>query len=554
MGNSVFFMVMVFIIIAVVGKGYLEGKKKERKIEKELVNQWKERREKVFSPYDMEQISYLSEREKGKNYVDDLTWDNLEMDRVYEKICYCHSTVGEEYFYHMLRNPIRDREELQALESKISCFWGEDPPVLLQKELIMLGKIKKYSMQEYLDFLMQQEKKSNFVHYLGISILAASFLFMYYHLFAGILLFFIVLLFQIISYFRIRAKIGPYMMSLRYLFKLLDRSEKIITKLPKEWQEERKILEQLLKDLGKVRRNAFLVLSHGSMWGQGLELILDYLRMILHPDIIKYHLILEELKRKEKELRFLYQTIGKLDACIAIAAYRNTLAYWTSPMEKEGERLEILEGYHPLLADPVANSLKLTKGLLLTGSNASGKSTFLKMIGVNILLAQAINTVHAKKLYLPCCRVMTCLSVKDSLLLSESYYVAEIKAVKNIFEQAEAGEKIICLVDELLRGTNTMERIAAGAEILRQMRQKGMVVLAATHDRELTEILDNDFENYHFKEAISGKELHFSYHLLPGRADTTNAIFLLNHMGYDAKIVEGARKRLEKFQKEGVWV
>ena len=85
------------------------------------------------------------------------------MDRIYEKICYCHSALGEEYFYHMLRNPIKDWKKLQILEKKISCFLDEKPPVSLQKELIGLGKIKKYSMQKYLDFLIGQEKKSNLV-------------------------------------------------------------------------------------------------------------------------------------------------------------------------------------------------------------------------------------------------------------------------------------------------------------------------------------------------------------------------------------------------------
>ena len=549
MESIVFLMIVLFVFAVLLWKGYEENKRKDRKTEKELQAQWKERREKIFSPYDMEQISYFSRREKTKSYVDDLTWDNLEMDRVYEKICYCSSTLGEEYFYHMLRNPIRDWEELKKLEKKITCFLGTKETILLQKKFLKLGRIKKYSMFQYLDYLMKQETGSNTIHYLGLCFLAVSFLFLYFNVFLGIFLLFVGILFQLMTYFKVKAGIEPCLLSLRYMYKVLTMGKTCLSLMPEEWEEERNELLSLLHELKGMK--SFSLLAYGALGG--MEFLVDYIRMIFHTDIIRYHKILEEVKKKERKLINLYMLLGKLESCLSIAQYRNTLEYWTIPMEASAGKIRIEEGYHPLLEKPVANNLFLSGPLLLTGSNASGKSTFLKMLGISILLSQAIHTSPARKLSFPSCKVMACLAVRDSLLFSESYYVAEIKAVKHILEEAEKGEAVVCMVDELLRGTNTMERIAAASEILLEMHNQSILVLAATHDRELTNILDDIFENYHFEEAVIGQELHFSYKLLPGRADTTNAISLLGYMGYHADLIERARKRLEKFQKEGEW-
>ncbi len=540
-----------FFVVLAIGLLLREERKtriREKQIEKELRKQWEERREKNFSPYEMEQISYLAKTRADENRVDELTWENLEMDKVYQKLCYCQSSLGEEYFYFLLRNPMRDWKKLEELEEKLQCLSDIDTLVFLQKELIKLGKIKKHSMREYLDLFWKAEGKGNLFHYLGIIFLFLSFFWMNISLFTGFLFFMAVLLFQIITYFKAKAELEPYLVSLRYLFRMGETAKKVIPLLPKEWQKEKEVLEKITKTMKEMEKGSGLLLSFGKMSGQGMEVIFDYVRMIFHPDIIKYNRIVKTAEKYKREIEDLYAVLGELDSCLSIVQYRHILKVWTVPKEEVKEGLNIKGGYHPLVQEPVTNDLELKKCLLLTGSNASGKSTFLKMMGVNLLLGQSVNTCLAEDFSYPTCRVFTCLWVKDSLERKESYYMAEIKAIKGIFDASCRKEKVICLIDEVLRGTNTMERIAASAEILLEMRKKGMIVLAATHDRELTEILEKEYENYHFGEVIENQDIHFSFKLLPGRADSSNAIFLLSHIGYDSSIVHRAKERLEKIK------
>ena len=109
------------------------------------------------------------------------------------------------------------------------------------------------------------------------------------------------------------------------------------------------------------------------------------------------------------------------------------------------------------------------------------------------------------------------------------------------------------MVDEVLRGTNTVERIAASTQILRQMSRMGILCLAATHDGELTKTLEEEFDNYHFEEELIRGDVRFSYQLLPGKAESSNAIRLLEELGYSPQVTEGARKMIEEYRKQGEW-
>jgi DNA mismatch repair ATPase MutS len=132
--------------------------------------------------------------------------------------------------------------------------------------------------------------------------------------------------------------------------------------------------------------------------------------------------------------------------------------------------------------------------------------------------------------------------------------VVEIKSLKRILTAAkEKGRIVLCFVDEVLRGTNTVERIAASTQILKSLHGNRILCFAATHDVELTELLKQEFDNYHFEEDVKDGDVSFEYRLLEGKATTRNAIKLLEIMGYDAEITEMAQKRAEDFMQTGKW-
>ena len=210
--------------------------------------------------------------------------------------------------------------------------------------------------------------------------------------------------------------------------------------------------------------------------------------------------------------------------------------------------------YHPLLTDAVKNDIKVSRGILLTGSNASGKSTFLKAAAINAVLAQTIHACCADRYAGTFFRVYTSMALRDDLEGGESYYIVEIRALKRILDAAdEKGAPVLCFVDEVLRGTNTVERIAASTQILKSLHRPGVCCFAATHDVELTGLLEREYDNYHFEEQFSGGDILFPYQLMPGRASSRNAIRLLEIMGYGDGIIRAAKRQAEYFLESGSW-
>jgi DNA mismatch repair ATPase MutS len=194
----------------------------------------------------------------------------------------------------------------------------------------------------------------------------------------------------------------------------------------------------------------------------------------------------------------------------------------------------------------VANSIATDRSLLITGSNMSGKSTFLRTVGVNALLAQTLGTALAAAYRAPRFTIMTSIGRSDSLLEGKSYYLAEVERVRALITRGQSAERCLFIIDELFRGTNTTERIAASFAVLEKIdRVDGRprhVTLVATHDLELSTLLAPLYLSHHFREIIESGELRFDYQLKPGVSSTRNAIALLELMGFPADVVARARE------------
>jgi DNA mismatch repair ATPase MutS len=242
----------------------------------------------------------------------------------------------------------------------------------------------------------------------------------------------------------------------------------------------------------------------------------------------------------------------------AVASYRAMTKQYAVPELTQAENkpffLDARQLYHPLIEHPVKNSITANRSVLLTGSNASGKSTFLKTVAINAILAQTIHTVLADEYRANYFRIASSMALRDDIIRQESYYMVEIKSLKRIVDQSvQEGVPVLCFIDEVLRGTNTLERIGASSEILYRLAGANALCFAATHDIELTTLLEEKFDNYHFQEQVGEEDVVFDYRLRKGKAMTRNAIKLLHMMGYDEEIVENAQRRVEHFLEQGTW-
>jgi DNA mismatch repair ATPase MutS len=194
----------------------------------------------------------------------------------------------------------------------------------------------------------------------------------------------------------------------------------------------------------------------------------------------------------------------------------------------------------------VANSITLIdKSVLLTGSNMSGKTTFIRAIGINAILAQTIGTCFAKECIMPPLRIFSAMRISDDLLNDKSYYFEEILTIKAMVEESQSETQALFLLDELFKGTNTVERIAAGKAVLSYLNKGQHIVFVATHDIELTVYLKDSFDLYHFTEVVENDKIAFDYKLRTGNLKTRNAIRILEINHYPIEVISEAKGLFE---------
>ncbi len=555
----IFAAVMACIVILFMAKGIYDYKQSEKKFIRKRYSDYGVLPQREYKPEQFESISHYYQKHADGFCIDDITWNDLNMDEIFKKMNFTYSAAGEEYLYYVLRRPCMEDKELLHREEIIRFFQEHaDERVAYQVMYHRLGRTGKFSIYDYLDYLDGLGRRSNMPHYLALILLAVSIGVLFTDVAFGILMLVCVLAFNNVSYFKVKGEIDPYIVSFAYVFRLLDAVKNLKSKVRKteSLKEEFEILRKSSASMGGFKRGSFILMSSGRMSGSGnpLDMLLDFIRMGFHLDLIKFNQMLSETRKHVSDIDSMITTLGKIEAMIAIGEYRASLEEYCIPEFADKRGLHAEELYHPLIDEPVKNTIATSSSVLITGSNASGKSTFLKTVAINSLFAQTIHTCLAKRYETPIFRMVSSMSLKDDVQGGDSYYMVEIKSIKRILDLTLSGEApVLCFVDEVLRGTNTVERIAASTQILKSLRRNNCICFAATHDIELTHLLEGIFDNYHFSEKIEENDISFTYKIMEGRASSRNAIKLLGIMGYEPAIIAEAEKMAADFLASGVW-
>ncbi len=553
----VFFVFALILILLLLIKGQLDYQKEQKRFVESLYFDYGKPLKKEYNKERFANIPRYFEKHKNEFYIDDITWNDLNMDEVFWQMNSTLSAAGEEYLYHTLRTPSFHQDKLNQKEEQIAYFsTHEDERVKCQFLFHRLGNTGKYSLYDYLDYLDLLGERKNGKHYLAFLLVLIGIAVLFVYLPLGLAVLACVFVVNILSYFKVKNEIDPYITSFSYIFRLIDMVDKLRKiKLPileEEWNE----LDSAYHKLARFKRGSFWLMSPGriSATGNPLELLLDYLRMAFHFDLIQFNKMLGELRKHIDDIDRMITIIGHVETVIAIGAFRKLHRCVCQPVFITEKCIRAKNMYHPLITNPVKNDMDTDRSVLITGSNASGKSTFLKTVALNSILAQTIHTALADRYETTLFRICSSMTLRDDIEGGNSYYMVEIKALKRILDEVKKeGAPVLCFVDEVLRGTNTVERIAASAQILKSLCAEKCLCFAATHDIELTHLLEKDYANYHFKEEIADNDISFSYKILNGRAQTRNAIKLLSIMGYDKTIVDKAEKLAADFLINGNW-
>lgn len=536
-------LLVLGMIVFIVQSIREDGKRKKRFVET-LRQQFGTANVKKYAPGRLECLENRMREIYQEGEVDEITWTDLEFEQIFMLMDQTLTSSGEEYLYESLH---LKKKSVSLKDEEIEFFrLDQDKRIEVQKKLANLGKTGNYSIHNYLELIKGVNTTNCWVHYLALVGVIAAIILCFFEFTIGFLSLICIAVINVLFYFSAKSKIDPYITTLTYLVKGVENGKQIADLDYSVLGEKNQQLNAIVSHLKGFLRFSSLLTKSGASMGNPIEVVLEYIIMILHLDLIKFYKMIQIIGVHEGKFVELTELIGCVDATISIGSFRTFLKHWCKPSICKELKIQAKDIYHPAIQEPVTNSFESKKSILITGSNASGKSTFLKTVAINSILANAIYTCAANEFCAPVFKIYTSMSLRDNLSQKESYFMVEIRAIKRILQaiqEADEEHPVLCVLDEVLRGTNTIERISASTEILQAFSTEHSICFAATHDIELTQTLESHYENYHFHEQIVENDILFDYLLKTGKATSKNAIHLLALMGYDQRIVDKATKR-----------
>ena len=481
--------------------------------------------------------------------IDDLTWYDLDGFTLFESINATYSSAGSEALYQRLRNYNFSEEHHYRLEQLIEYYQTNlEAREKIQFHFACLGKKDTNLVEDYLTQAKSQ-KLPHLSFYLICGVLPIVFV-------GGLILFpgtltisllLASLVFNVVCYQVKKETLNRELSCMSYLVQTISTAKKI-AKIKTPFQME---LKENLKSIEAITKFG---ISFRMKSNSEAELFFDYISMMFMLPFISYNFVLAKLTNHEKQAKNVWHLLGELEVAAAVLNYRIVMPDTSQPIFSNELVVKGVEVYHPLLKRPVPNDISWIKNTLVTGSNASGKSTYVKSVAISCMLSATIHTALARQFQLPYGHVLTSMAIEDDIFEGDSYFVAEIKSVKRILDLAEKKETCLCFIDEILKGTNTIERISASSSIIHWLSQTNSLAFIATHDIELTEILKYSCDNVHFEEQVTAeKGVTFDYLLRQGPSTTRNALQLLQVLNYPQKIVSSAKSEAASFDEHCIW-
>lgn len=498
----------------------------------------------------------MSEVEDGLWEIDDITWDDLEMDQMFLRINHTNCFAGEQTLFHKLHilDKGRNSAAREIMEERID-YLEEYPEERVEIEY-RLGNIGKHiDGYQLTDFMLNTDiwkiGKTYIYHILQLILIAMIVCAIITHN-----VFFIVGAVMSASvnltlYIVLKQKYDMYLGSLGDFKRIFEyakwmeghfkHKDIFVPEAVKKSVKSLSIMSGVIVGLNNRRQS--------SLSGDIFAMLLDYVWGSLLIDVSVFNYIMKTIEKKLDDVFLLIDYAGEIDSEISIMSYRSSVDKWCKPRFIEetenadaasSNKFEAKNVLHPLLNKPVGNDFVMADRVVITGANASGKSTFMKSIAINAILAQTINTCVADEFLMQPMQIVTCMALRDDVLSGESYYFREAKYLKRMLDLIDKEDAVMIVVDEILKGTNTKERVAASKAIMHYISDRRCAAMIATHDNELTE--NNQYAKYYFTSSVKDNDIVFDYVIHQGICTEANAITLLSFLGYPEEIVTEARE------------
>lgn len=472
--------------------------------------------------------------------VDDRTWDDLEFARIFQDIDTTITPVGRQCLYRKLRT-------LQFDGGTIDRQWTSYQTLQSNRELrenlqFALLPLDRASAPWIVDLLAGTLPEKSPIHDFALPLVLLSVLAVAtaaVHLVTPWLPVVMLLINAVIA-IRIDPTLGRSADAMLDCGQLLSVARKLETVCGKETIPE---LDRIIEGVPTRKHLAsqIKVLS----WWNTLSQTVPFGGIVVLANLLLLAKLLFYVRAKERFISSrelwlsLYDQIGSVDAAIAVSNFIHRHPAHSRPIVTEEPTIRLIDAYHPLISEPVKNSILLrNRSALITGSNMTGKTTFIKMIAINIILGHTLGICLAAEATVPRSGVMSVIKGGQSVEAGKSRYFAEAEAIREFLQESAAGACRVFVIDEPFSGTNTVERIAATRSVLAQIGSHAQV-LATTHDVELQHLLEENFSALHFREdpAVEG---FYDHRVYAGVSHERNAIRVLERLGYPSEIIAAA--------------
>lgn len=491
---------------------------------------------------------YYQQKKTDEPTIDDITFNDLNMDEIFKQVKNTQSSIGDEYSYDFFRR--QKNPNLTHFEAAVQCM--SEQAEAREKLQFAFYRIGRKTNNQLVELLLEPSKfpKIAMLPIILVTVVGiGSLIWLAVDIDYGILAVCMSFCVGLILFSIVLRKIYQAFEALG-MFTRMVRAAKVMVKLElPAFKEETDQLRKNLKVFKNITGLADYIVQISGSSNSLMMIITSYFSLYGYA----YFIMVKLFQKYRSEALKLYETIGYIELCISIASYRESLPYYCLPNFNDNDKVTFEEIVHPLLKEPIPNTRSMGNKVLITGSNASGKSTFARTLAINAIFGQLFNTCLAKSFSFKPCAVYSSMNLKDDIVTGDSFYMAEIKSLKRLLKIAESKEYAMIFMDEMFKGTNMIERISAASIILKKFADLDCFICLATHDVELSRILGERYENYHFREVVTEDDILFDYTLQEGVTTGSNAIKLLAYCHYDQEIVDQAEKYAENYRLSGEW-
>lgn len=515
--------------------------RRKRRIQKRLESSFGQLKMEGFN-FDLIQ-RYHSKKDPKSAFqtLSDQTCNDLDFELFFCYVDRTTSKLGQQYLYHQLRT-IDPTIQFEHQEDVIK-YLQENP----KKRLDIQYELNKLSHQQayYLPDLFQEEIEAKPKWYFLFpllsftaltSIILSFFNPMLFLLFLGLLPV------HVLIHYGLKRKTTIFLNSIPALL-ITGEVAKNLTAYS-ILNDPSSSIRESIDTISSIRRKmSFFKLEQkvDSDMEAAYWFLLEMIKITFLLEPLLLFTSLDKLKNKAKNSEEVFQFIGKVDSYVSIASLRSSLNTYCFPTIYQGiQYVEFENIKHPLVPNCVTNSIQSKSSVLLTGSNMSGKTTFIRAIGLNYISGMTMNTCFATKARLPIAQLYSLIRIEDDLMESSSYFYKEVDEIKKILNATGNEFNSIVLLDELFKGTNTIERIASAKSVLSYLEKQKVQVFVTTHDIELTAMLNDQFDLFHFTESVVNSTIHFDYKLKEGILKQGNAIRILEIKKFPKEIIDTA--------------